>query len=73
MKSKIEVQNDYFDKLISLNLPPIQSRFIAFQFSQKCIENFELEYSNEVLKIVTDKQVYSIEINKIDIPTNGIF
>lgn len=72
MKSKIEVQNDNFSKLISLNLPPIQSRFIAYELAEININYFNAEYKDSILKITTENEVYNIEINVIDIPTNSI-
>lgn len=72
MQSKIDIQNNNFTKLISLNLPPIQSRFIAFKLVELDINNFQLEYKDSILKIITDKEIYEVEINFIDIPTNGI-
>jgi hypothetical protein len=72
MKSKIEVQNDNFSKLISLNLPPIQSRFIAYELAENNVFSFDAEYNDSILKITTENEVYNIEINIIDIPTNSI-
>lgn len=72
MKTKIEVQNDNFNKLISLNLPPIQSRFIAYELAENEVNNFNAEYKDSILKITTENEVYNIEINIIDIPTNSI-
>lgn len=72
MKTKTEVQNDNFTKLISLNLPPIQSRFIAYELAENDIDYFNAEYKDSILKITTENEVYNIEINIIDIPTNSI-
>jgi hypothetical protein len=73
MNTKIEIQNANFTKLISLNLPPIQSRFIAYKLAELDINDFELDYKDSILKIITPKEIYEVEINFIDIPTNGIF
>lgn len=72
MKTKTEVQNDNFTKLISLNLPPIQSRFIAYELAENDVDYFNAEFKDSILKITTENEVYNIEINVIDIPTNSI-
>ena len=72
MDSKIIMQNDNFKQLISLNLPPIQCRFIAYKLAELNIDNFTTEYKDSILKIVSNNDTYEVEINFIDIPTNGI-
>lgn len=72
MDSKITIQNNNFNQLISLNLPPIQSRFIAYKLAELNIDNFTTEYTDSILKIVSNNDTYEVEINFIDIPTNGI-
>jgi hypothetical protein len=69
---KMEVQNSNFNKLIMLNLPPIQSRYIAYQLAEINIDNFELEYKENELKIYTTDFVYKVDISKIDIPIHKI-
>jgi hypothetical protein len=73
MNNKIDIQNANFKKLILLNLPPIQCRFIAYKLAEMDVKEFTTEYKDSILKIITDSSNYEIEINSIDIPTNGIF
>jgi hypothetical protein len=72
MNDKIELQNSNFNKLIYLNLPPIQSRYIAYQLAEINIDKFELEYKENELKIYTTDCVYKVDISKIDIPIHKI-
>lgn len=73
MNDKIDIQNANFQKLILLNLPPIQCRFIAYKLAEMNVEEFTTEYKDYILKIITKNTTYEVEINFIDIPTNGIF
>lgn len=72
MDSKTTIQNANFNQLISLNLPPIQCRFIAYKLAELNVDNFTTEYKDSILKIVSNNDTYEVEINFIDIPTNGI-
>jgi hypothetical protein len=70
MQDKKQLQEDNFNKLILLNLPPIQTRFIAFQLAEKNISNFTTKIENQYLEIYTENSKYKIEILEIDIPAN---
>lgn len=70
MTDKKEIQEANFKKLISLNLPPIQTRFIAYQLAEKNIFNFTTEVVDNYLNIYSDESNYKIEILEIDIPAN---
>lgn len=72
MNQETTIQNNNFNQLISLNLPPIQCRFIAYKLAELNIDNFTTEYKDSILKIVSNNDTYEVEINFIDIPTNGI-
>lgn len=69
---KIQMQNDNFNKLISLNLPPIQSRFIAYQLAEKSISDFTVEIANSTLKIYSNNKTYKVEISEIDLPIHKL-
>lgn len=70
MQDKKQLQEDNFNKLILLNLPPIQTRFIAFQLAEKNIFNFTTKIENQYLEISTENLKFKIEILEIDIPVN---
>ena len=67
---KIELQNNNFNKLILLNLPPIQSRFIAYQLADIEVSEFTTELQDKTLKIHSNNKTYKVEIIEIDIPIN---
>jgi hypothetical protein len=70
MIDKKEIQEANFNKLILLNLPPIQTRFIAYQLAEKNIFNFTTEVNDKYLNIYAEESNYKIEILEIDIPAN---
>jgi len=67
---KIEVQNNNFSKLILLNLPPIQSRYIAYQLADLEVSEFTIEVQGQTIKIFADESTYQVQISDIDIPIN---
>jgi hypothetical protein len=67
---KIELQNNNFNQLILLNLPPIQTRFIAYQLAENGVCKFTTEIEGKTLKIYSENKKYKVELEDIDIPIN---
>jgi hypothetical protein len=71
MTDKKQLQEDNFKKLILLNLPPIQTRHIAYQLAEKSIVDFTTKIDEKILTIQENENtMYKVEILDIDIPIN---
>ena len=72
------IQDEFYDKLLSITNMPIQSRYVAFKLSQLGNTNILIhkQYSIEVgdnrfkmhLNVTGDKADYIIKILNIDVP-----
>lgn len=73
MEYKLQVQNNFFNQFNSINLPEVQSRYIAYRLAELGeTEIKEVDITHECLIISTTKNRYKVSLLNIDLPINSI-
>jgi len=73
MQYKLQVQNDFFKRFNSINLPEVQSRYIAYKLAELGeTEIKEVDVRTECLIVSTTKNTYKVSLLNIDLPINSI-
>lgn len=73
MQNKLQVQNDFFNQFNSINLPEVQSRYIAYRLAELGeTEIKEVDITPECLIVSTTENKYKVPLFNIDLPINSI-
>lgn len=73
MQNKLQVQNDFFNQFNSINLPEVQSRYVAYRLAELGeTEIKEVDVMTECLIVTTAKNKYKVSLLNIDLPINSI-